>query len=98
MEVGDRVKEINKLTKKVQLLLMWGGWLVAIVTILWNIFGMYYQFKDNLKIIQKSTLRNTIWNETIPMHDRLESCDSYLKLGYNSETKKYCNQLLERGE
>lgn len=77
---------------------MWGGWLVAIVTILWNIFGMYYQFKDNLKIIQKSTLRNTIWNETIPMHDRLESCDSYLKLGYNSETKKYCNKLLERGE
>ena len=98
MEVGDRVKEINKLTKKVQLLLMWGGWLVAIVTILWNIFGMYYQFKNNLKIIQKSTLRNTIWNETIPMHDRLESCDSYLKLGYNSETKKYCNKLLERGE
>ena len=92
------MKEINKLTKKVQLLLMWGGWLVAIVTILWNIFGMYYQFKDNLKIIQKSTLRNTIWNETIPMHDRLESCDSYLKLGYNSETKKYCNKLLERGE
>ena len=77
---------------------MWGGWLVAIVTILWNIFGMYYQFKNNLKIIQKSTLRNTIWNETIPMHDRLESCDSYLKLGYNSETKKYCNKLLERGE
>ena len=92
------MKEINKLTKKVQLLLMWGGWLVAIVTILWNIFGMYYQFKDNLKIIQKSTLRNTIWNETIPMHDRLESCDSYLQLGYNSETKKYCNKLLERGE
>lgn len=92
------MKEINKLTKKVQLLLMWGGWLVAIVTILWNIFGEFTRFENNLKVIQKSTLRNTIWNETIPMHDRLESCDSYLKLGYNSETKKYCNRLLERGE
>lgn len=77
---------------------MWGGWLVAIVTILWNIFGEFTIFENNLKVIQKSTLRNTIWNETIPMHDRLESCDSYLKLGYNSETKKYCNDLLEKKE
>ena len=49
-------------------------------------------------LIQKSTLRNTIWNENIPSHDRLESCDSYLELGYNSETKKYCEFLLEKEE
>lgn len=71
------------------------GLLVAFIGTLWSVFAMYYNFSENLKVIQKSTLRNTIWNENIPMHDRLESCDSYLKLGYNSETKKYCNKLLE---
>ena len=32
----------------------------------------------------------------MPMHDRLESCDTYLSLGYNSETKKYCEILITR--
>lgn len=72
------------------------GWVITILGSLWMIFGVYDRFNDNLKIIQRSTLRNTIWNENIPMHDRLESCDSYLALGYNSETKKYCNKLLEK--
>ena len=72
------------------------GWVITIIGSLWMIFGVYDRLNDNLKVIQKSTLRNTIWNETVPMHDRLESCDSYLKLGYNSETKKYCNKLLEK--
>jgi hypothetical protein len=72
------------------------GWVITILGSLWMIFGVYDRLNDNLKIIQKSTLRNTIWNENIPMHDRLESCDSYLALGYNSETKKYCNKLLEK--
>lgn len=87
---------MDKLEKNIKRLIMWGGWFVSIVVALWSAFGFYYKTTENLKIIQKSTLRNTIWNETIPMHDRLESCDSYLKLGYNSETKKYCNELLAK--
>ena len=87
---------MDKLEKNIKRLIMWGGWFVSIVVALWSAFGFYYKTTENLKIIQKSTLRNTIWNETIPMHDRLESCDSYLALGYNSETKKYCNELLSK--
>lgn len=71
------------------------GILVAFISFIWGLAITYYKFNENLKIIQKSSLRNTIWNENIPMHDRLESCDSYLALGYNSETKKYCNKLLD---
>lgn len=74
------------------------GILITLTGSLWALFGFVYSFNANLKVIQKSTLRNTIWNENIPMHDRLESCDSYLKLGYNSETKKFCNKLLERSD
>lgn len=86
---------MEKLTKKIKLLITWGGWIVAIVVFLWTVFGYITGIKEDMKIIQKSTLRNTIWNDNIPMHDRLESCDNYLKLGYNSETKKFCNRLLE---
>lgn len=71
------------------------GTIITMLSFFWMIFSTYYKLNDNLRVIQKSTLRNTIWNENIPMHDRLESCDSYLALGYNSETKKYCNKLLE---
>lgn len=72
------------------------GILVAFISFIWGLAITYYKFNENLKVIQKSSLRNTIWNENIPMHDRLESCDSYLSLGYNSETKKFCNKLLEK--
>lgn len=85
---------MDKLEKKIKRVITWSGWCVSIIVALWSAFGFYYKTTENLKIIQKSTLRNTIWNENIPMHDRLESCDSYLNLGYNSETKKYCNDLL----
>ena len=42
---------MKELTKKMQFVLLWGGWLLSFILFLWGIFGMYYQFKDNLKII-----------------------------------------------
>ena len=87
---------MDKAEKLIKRAITWGGWLVSIVIGLWSLFGLYNRFYQDLQTIQKSTLRNTIWNETIPMHDRLESCDSYISLGYNSETKKYCDELLKK--
>ena len=85
---------MDKLEKTIKRLIMWGGWFVSIVIGLWSLFGLYFNFKADLRNIQKLTLRNTIWNENIPMHDRLESCDNYIELGFNSKKKKYCNDLL----
>lgn len=85
---------MDKVEKIIKRAITWGGWIISLIIGLWSLFGLYYRFNEDLKVIQKSTLRNTIWNDTIPMHDRLESCDSYLELGYNSETKKYCDQLI----
>ena len=87
---------MDKAEKLIKRAITWGGWLVSLVIGLWSLFGLYNRFYQDLQTIQKSTLRNTIWNETIPMHDRLESCDSYISLGYNSETKKYCDELLKK--
>ena len=90
------VKRIETLINKIKPYALLIGWISSLIALLWAIFVLYYKFEENLKVIQKSTLRNTIWNENIPMSDRLESCDSYLELGYNSITKKYCNELLEK--
>lgn len=87
---------MESITNKIKLIITFGGWIVSAILFLWTIFGYYYGTRDELKLIQKMTLRNTIWNENIPMGDRLESCDHYLELGFNSQTKKYCNKLLER--
>jgi hypothetical protein len=87
---------VDRLEKNIKRLITWGGWFVSLVVGLWSIFGLYYNFKAELSEIRKLTLRNTIWNETIPMHDRLESCDTYIGLGFNSETKKYCEELLKK--
>ena len=36
-----------------------------------------------------------IWSDGVPLHDKIEACDSYIKLGYNSETKAYCDVLIK---
>ncbi len=87
---------MDKAEKIIKRAITWGGWVISLIIGLWSLFGLYYRFNEDLRVIQKSTLRNTIWNENIPMHDRLESCDSYIELGYNSETKKYCDLLISK--
>ena len=87
---------MDKLEKNIKRLIMWGCWFVSVIIGLWSLFGIYYNLKDELKEIQKLTLMNTICNDNIPMKDRLESCDKYIDLGYNSETKKYCDVLLSK--
>lgn len=87
---------MDRLEKNIKRLITWGGWFVSLIVGLWSLFGLYYRLNEDLTEIRKLTLRNTIWNETIPMHDRLESCDTYIELGFNSETKKYCEELLKK--
>ena len=89
---------MKKLVEQIKLWEFLIGLVITIVVTIWGVFLVFNNFMDELKLIQKMTLRNTIWNESIPMGDRLESCDHYLELGFNSQTKKYCNELLEREE
>lgn len=85
-------KFINKLeTYKKGLMI-----LVGIISVIITVYKVIENNNKQLSLIQKTTLRTMIWTEDIPMHDRLEACDSYLNLGYNSETKRYCEKLLEK--
>lgn len=89
---------MKKLVEQIKMWEFLVGIIATVLVTVWAVFSVFNGFMDELKLIQKMTLRNTIWNESIPMHDRLESCDHYIELGFNSETKKYCNDLLERDE
>ena len=86
--------------KKVLEVLKTGKELILIIVGIITLIITVYKFWDNngkqLELIQKTTLRTMIWSDDIPMHDRLEACDSYLSLGYNSETKRYCEMLLDK--
>lgn len=68
--------------------------LIAIISVIITCYKMYENFNNDLSLLQKTTLRTMIWSEGVPIHDKLEACDSYLKLGYNSETKIYCEDLM----
>lgn len=79
-----------KITKEVITIII--GFITAIITC----YSFYLSNSNRLKLIEKTTLRTMIWSEGIPLKDKLEACDSYIKLGYNSETKMYCEKLLEK--
>ena len=87
---------MNKLLEKIkagkELLLI----LVAIVGFIISVYKMYENHTRQLEAINKTTLRSLIWAEGIPHRDKIEACDNYLSLGYNSETKLYCEQLLQK--
>lgn len=79
-----------KITKEIITIII--GFIAAIITC----YTFYNSNKTELEFIKKTTLRTMIWSDSIPLNDRLEACDSYVEAGYNSETKKYCEKLLEK--
>lgn len=84
-------KLLDKLKTTKELVLI----LVAIIGFIISAYKMYDNSTKQLEMINKTTLRTLIWAEGIPTRDKIEACDSYLSLGYNSETKLYCEKILQ---
>lgn len=84
-------KVIDKLKTFKELVVM----IVGVISIIITCYKMYDNFNNDLSLLQKTTLRTMIWSDGVPLHDKIEACDSYIKLGYNSETKAYCDILLK---
>ena len=78
-----------KMTKELVLIV------VAIIGFIISGYKMYDTSTRTLESINKTTLRTLIWANGIPLRDKIEACDTYLSLGYNSETKLYCDKLLQ---
>ena len=78
-----------KMTKELVLII------VAIISFIISAYKMYDNNSKRLEMINKTTLRTLIWADGIPHRDKIEACDEYLGYGYNSETKLYCEKLLQ---
>ena len=70
--------------------------IVGFVGIIITGYTFFISINSRLKDIEKITLRSMIWSEGIPLNDKLEACDTYINHGFNSETKMYCEKLLEK--
>ena len=81
------------------------GWVTLTVTILVAIFGCFWKvfvYFDNqneeLAETQKIAQQALIWNKEIPSIQRAEVCDLYLSKGFDSYTKKLCENVILQDE
>lgn len=79
--------------------------LAFFVSGLWWSFNFYDDYKDTnsqilekLSTTQQMSLKSVIWNDNIPLGERMTACDTYLGQGYNSLTKKHCEKILKESE
>lgn len=84
-------KILEKLKMGKELLLI----ILAIIGFIISAYKMYDNNSNRLEMINKTTLRTLIWAEGIPHRDKIEACDTYLSYGYNSETKLFCEKILQ---
>lgn len=85
------MKRLSKYKKIIQDITVF----VGAVTFLWAIFSWYNQSTETSKKTQQMSLKSVIWNESIPVVERASACDDYLELGFNSYTKKFCENILK---
>lgn len=85
------MKKLSKYKKIIQDVTIF----IGAVTFLWTVFNWYNQSMETNKKTQQMSLKSVIWNESIPVVERASACDDYLELGFNSYTKKFCENILK---
>ena len=70
---------------------------------IWNLSHSYYKVLEkydilieNIKTTKQMALKSIIWSDDIPISDQMSACDEYIDSGFNSLTKKHCENILER--
>jgi hypothetical protein len=92
---------VEKLKKAKEFYLL----LVFFISLIWGLFKLYQAYLDTneeildrLNTTQQMSLKSVIWNDNIPLGERMTACDTYLGQGYNSLTKKHCEKILKESE
>jgi len=74
---------------------------ITILTFIWVIFSSIHTYNTHLDKIENQIdevkqliLYNVIWGNEIPLQEKSKACDIYIKLGYNSLTKKHCDSII----
>lgn len=62
-----------------------------------NVLNKNDEILKTIKTTQQMALKSVIWNEEIPLPERASACDTYLAAGYNSLTKRECEEIINKG-
>lgn len=92
------METLKKIKEHYQLVIFFVGIVVAFCTTYIKISKQYDEILNQLRTNQQMSLKSVIWSDSIPISDRVSACDTYLKAGYNSITKKHCNRILKESE
>lgn len=75
--------------------------IVGIISIIWTVFngynailGRFDNMDNRIARAEQTALKSIIWNEKIPLVERVHSCDEYINLKFDSYTKDYCKKIL----
>ena len=92
------MKKIENIDKYIKIILS----CISIISIIWACFtfynGLIHNFKlleEDIKKLEQRSLKNLIWNNEIPLNERMVACDEYIKERFNSFTQKHCEELLK---
>lgn len=81
---------LKKYKELIQIILV----IISFSTFLWGMFTLYEKVIDTMKKTQQMALKSIIWNDNVPLQERIKACDDYIELGFNSYTKEYCRNIL----
>lgn len=70
------------------------GLLVSIVGFSIKMYISYEHLINVTKTNQQMSLKSVIWNKDIPVGEQLSACDIYISNGYNSLTKRHCEEII----
>lgn len=95
-------KVIDKIMEKIKKYWLWATLVVGIFSTLIGGFNKMTNYFDaqNEELAETSKLAQQaiIWNKEVPNIQRAEVCDLYLSKGFDSYTKKLCENVILQDE
>ena len=98
-------KSMKKIEKSWKYVTLIGTIIITVFSILVGAFSFGYRVLDEfdkqntlLEDTAKLAEKSFIWNKEIPRVERAEVCDLYLAKGYDSYTKKLCENVILQDE
>lgn len=85
---------MEKVMEKIKKYWGWATLFAAIFGCFLKIFQYFDYQNDELAETSKLAQQALIWNKDVPVIQRAEVCDLYLSKGYDSYTKKLCENVI----
>ncbi len=89
---------MKKFLKKVKESWQWVSLFIAIISGFWTMFKYFDNQNEELSETSKLAQQAIIWNKDVPVIQRAEVCDLYLSKGFDSYTKKLCENVILQDE